>query len=172
MSMPKGRTIDLANLFGISERRIQQLVKEGLPREGRGKFDFVKSVKWYTRYLHAALERRAVPTGSGDSKSYVGEREARIREITATADLKELELAEKRGELVAIGDVERVLADLVLTTKAQIMAIPPRLAPDLVGESSRVMVQARLEKACKEALGYLAKSVGKDGQLLDPTRLR
>jgi len=40
--MPKGRTIDLANLFGISERRIQQLVKEGLPREGRGKFDFVK----------------------------------------------------------------------------------------------------------------------------------
>jgi hypothetical protein len=44
VSMPKGRTIDLANLFGISERRVQQLVKEGLPRDGRGKFDFVKSV--------------------------------------------------------------------------------------------------------------------------------
>jgi hypothetical protein len=29
------------------------------------------------------------------------------------------------------------------------------------------MVQAKLEKACKEALGYLAKSVGKDGKLLD-----
>lgn len=169
--MPKGRTIDLANLFGISERRIQQLVKEGLPRDGRGKFDFVKSVKWYTRYLRAALERKAVPTGSGDSKVYVGEREARIREITATADLKELELAEKRGELVAIHDVEHVLADLVLTTKGQIMAIPPRLAPDLVGETSRVMVQAKLEKACKEALGYLANSVGKDGKLLDAKRL-
>jgi phage terminase Nu1 subunit (DNA packaging protein) len=169
--MPKGRTIDLANLFGISERRVQQLVKEGLPRDGRGKFDFVKAVKWYTRYLHAALERKAVPIGSGDSKGYVGEREARIRQIRATADLKELELAEKRHEVVAVSDVERVLADLVLTTKGQIMALPFRLASDLVGETSRVMVQAKLEKACKEALGFLAKSVGKDGQLLDPKRL-
>ena len=37
------------------------------------------------------------------------------------------------------------------------MAIPPRLAPELVGEASRVMVQAKLEKACKEALAYLAR---------------
>jgi hypothetical protein len=47
------------------------------------------------------------------------------------------------------------------------MALPFRLSSDLVGETSRVMVQAKLEKACKEALGYLAKSVGKDGKLLD-----
>jgi phage terminase Nu1 subunit (DNA packaging protein) len=169
--MPKGRTIDLANLFGISERRVQQLVKGGVPRERRGKFDFITSVKWYARYLRGTLERNAVPTGSGDSKGYVGEREARIREITATADLKELELAEKRRELVAIRDVERVLADLVLTTKGQIRAIPPRLAPDLVRETSRVMIQAKLEKACKEALGYLAKSVGRDGKRLDTKQL-
>jgi phage terminase Nu1 subunit (DNA packaging protein) len=169
--MPKGRTIDLANLFGISERRVQQLVKEGLPRESRGQFDFVGAVKWYTRYLHAALERKAVPTGSGDSKGYVGEREARIRQITATADLKELELAEKRGQLVAIHDVEIAMTDLVVVTKARIMAIPARLAPDLVGETSRFIVQRKLDKACREALSYLAKSVGEDGQLLDPTRL-
>jgi hypothetical protein len=62
--------------------------------------------------------------------------------------------------------------NLVLTTKGQIMAIPPRLAPDLVGETSCVMVQAKLEKACKEALGYLAKSVGTDGKLLDTKRHR
>ena len=39
----------------------------------------------------------------------------------------------------------------MLTTKARIMAIAPRLAPELVGETSRVMIQAKIEKASKEA---------------------
>ena len=38
------------------------------------------------------------------------------------------------------------------------MAIPPRLAPELVGEQSRMMIQAKIEKACKEALAYLARA--------------
>ena len=50
------------------------------------------------------------------------------------------------------------MTDLVLTTKARIMAIAPRLAPELVGETSRVMIHAKLEKALKEALATLAKS--------------
>jgi hypothetical protein len=74
--------------------------------------------------------------------------------------LKEIELAKERGQLVAIQDVEKEMTDLVLITKARIMAIPPRLAPELVGEPSRVMIQAKLEKACKESLSYLAKTGG------------
>jgi hypothetical protein len=42
------------------------------------------------------------------------------------------------------------------------MAIGARVAPDLVGETSRVMIQAKIEKALKEALAYLAKA-GADG---------
>jgi hypothetical protein len=37
------------------------------------------------------------------------------------------------------------------------MAIPPRLAPELVGETSRVMIQAKIEKFCREALHSLSK---------------
>jgi hypothetical protein len=48
----------------------------------------------------------------------------------------------------------------VLITKACIMAIPPRLAPELVDEPSRVMVQAKIEKALKEALTLLAREGG------------
>jgi hypothetical protein len=64
---------------------------------------------------------------------------------------------------VAIPDVEKMMTDLVLTTKARMMAIPPRLAPDLVGEGSRVMIQAKLEKALKEAMSYLAQQGKSDG---------
>jgi hypothetical protein len=44
------------------------------------------------------------------------------------------------------------------------MAIPQRLAPELVGETSRVMIQAKLEKMCKELLTYLATAVNDGGR--------
>jgi hypothetical protein len=69
---------------------------------------------------------------------------------------------------VAIQDVEALVAELVLTTKARITAIPPRLAPDLVGELSRMMIHAKLEKACKEAFVCLAK-VGENTALDFPS---
>jgi hypothetical protein len=134
-------------------------VKEGLPKEARGQFDPVKCMLFYIRYLQHALEKKAVPTLDG---GFAGEREERVRLLRADADLREMELAKERCQLVAIQDVEKEMTDLVLTTKARIMAIPPRLSPELVGETSRVMIQAKLEKACKEALAYLAKA-GRDG---------
>jgi phage terminase Nu1 subunit (DNA packaging protein) len=163
-------TVDVtkvASALNLDERRVQQLVKEGLPREGRGQYDPVKCMLWYIRYLQQALEKKAVPTLEG---GFVGEREERVRLLRADADLREMELAKERGLLVALQDVEATITDLVLTTKARIMAIPPRVAPDLVGESSRVMIQAKLEKACKEALAYLAKAGGDGGNTIPPKR--
>ena len=86
------------------------------------------------------IEKRSVPTLDG---GYVGEREERVRLLRADADLREMELAKERGLMVALPDVESALTDLVLTTKARIMAIPSRIAPELVGETSRVMIQAK-----------------------------
>src|ERR1700687_2068815 len=150
----------VAAALNLSEQRIHQLVKEGLPRAARGQYDPVKCMLFYIRYLQAALERKSVPTADG---GYPGEREERIRLLRADADLREMELAKERGLLVALPDIEATLTDLVLTTKARIMATPPRLAPELVGERSRVMIQAKLEKACNESLAYLAKAVNDGG---------
>jgi phage terminase Nu1 subunit (DNA packaging protein) len=143
----------VAQALNLEKRRVQQLVKQGMPKEGRGQYDPVKCMLWYIRYLQAALEKRSVPMTDG---TFAGEREERVRLLRADADLREIELAKERSQLVAISDVEQVFTELVLTTKARIMAIPPRLAPELVGEPSRVMIQAKIEKACKEALSYLA----------------
>jgi phage terminase Nu1 subunit (DNA packaging protein) len=165
--MPTVDVTKVANALNLTEQRVQQLVKEGMPREGRGQYDAVKCMLWYIRYLQQALEKKAVPTLDG---GYVGEREERVRLLRADADLREMELAKERGLLVALPDLEAKLTDLVLTTKARIMAIPPRLAPELVGETSRVMIQAKLEKACKESLAYLARAVNGDGNPNPPKR--
>ena len=152
--MPTVDVTKVASALNLDERRVQQLVKEGMPRETRGQYDPVKCMLWYIRFLQSALEKKAVPTLDG---GFAGEREERVRLLRADADLREMELARERSLVISIDDYERTLADLILTTKARIMAIPPRLAPDLVGETSRVMLQAKLEKACKESLAYLAK---------------
>src|SRR5438105_8661631 len=101
-----------------------------------------KCAHFYIRFLQHALEKKSVPTLDG---GFVGEREERVRLLRADADLREMELAKERSLLVALPDVEKTLADLVLTTKARILAIPPRLAPELVGETQRTMIQAKLE---------------------------
>jgi hypothetical protein len=110
------------------------------------------------RYQQAALEKRSASMPDG---GYAGVREERVRLLRADADLKEMQLTKERARLVAVSDVESMLADLVLTTETRIMAIPSRLAPELVGETSRVMVQAKIEKALKEALTLLAREGGK-----------
>jgi hypothetical protein len=59
--------------LNVSERRIQQLAKEGLPKEDRMKYDLGKCMLWYIRYLQAALEASG-RRDSGDEE-YIGARE-------------------------------------------------------------------------------------------------
>ena len=98
----------------------------------------------------------------GTDGTFAGERADRVRLLRAYADMREIDPAKERSQLLAIPDVEQIFTDLVLTTKARIMAIAPWVAPEIVSETWRVMIQAMIEAACKEALSYLA-SRRKDG---------
>jgi hypothetical protein len=61
------------------------------------------------------LKRKTVPTGDGD---YITLREERMRLSRAKRELKEIEVAKRRGFLISLDHVEREMTDLVLTTKA------------------------------------------------------
>ncbi len=133
----------LAVFVNLTKQRVHQLVAEGLPRKLRGKYDLDECAQWYIRYLQAAIEKKAIPL---DGDELVSEQQEKVRNMRATADLKEIDLARQRGQLVSIEDAEKEMTDLILTGKARIMSVPARLAPDLLGETSRVMVQARSSK--------------------------
>jgi len=151
-------TVDVgkvASALNLTRQRVQQLVKEGLPREARGRYDAVKCMLWYVRYLQGVLEKRSMLTPDGGSS---GERAERVRLLRAHADLREMELASQRSSVISVADYERTLAGFILTVKARVMAIAPRVAHEVTGQTSRVMIQALIEKQCKEALSYLAKS--------------
>jgi hypothetical protein len=147
--MPTVPAHKLAQALNLTEQRVHQLVKEGvLRKEGRGQFDAIKCIRAYIRYLQSLLETDTV---------HPSEHQERVRLLRVQADLKEMELSKQRSRLVAVQDVDRELNDLVRITTVRVMAIAPRLAPELVGETSRVMIQAKLEKACKVVLRQLAR---------------
>jgi phage terminase Nu1 subunit (DNA packaging protein) len=43
--------LKVAQALNLEVRRVQQLVKEGIPREARGQYDAVKCMLFYIRYL-------------------------------------------------------------------------------------------------------------------------
>jgi phage terminase Nu1 subunit (DNA packaging protein) len=145
----------IAQALNLTKSRVHQLVKEGLPKESRGQFDPVKCMLWYVRYLQGVLEKRSTPALDGGS---AGERESRIRLLRAQADLREMELARERSQFISVADYERTLATFIQVTTARVMAIAPRVAPEVVGQQLRVMIHAIIEKHCREALRWLAKS--------------
>jgi hypothetical protein len=144
----------MAIFLGLdSERRVQQLVKEGMPKEGHGKYDPMRCLVWRVRDLHKKLDGKIAANGDPSTIN-----EERLRLMRAEAELKEIELARRRKQLVLIDDVEQEMTKLVLDTKARILAVAPRLAAELVGQQdSRVMIQAKIDKALKDALLQLAK---------------
>jgi phage terminase Nu1 subunit (DNA packaging protein) len=146
---------ELAAILDLTPRRIQQLTQEGFPKKVRGKYDRDECVGFYIRYLQALVEKRARVEEGG--KIFASEREERLRLLRAGADLREIELARERSELVSVVDVDRAFEDLAVTTQARILAVAPRLAPELIGEKSRVMAQAKIERALREAMLVLSK---------------
>ena len=152
--MPTVNAEKIARALNLTESRVHQLVKEGMPKEGCGQFDPVKCLHFYIRYLQNKIEQKTMPTLDGDEN----ERSARVRLLRTQADLKEIELAKQQSQYISLSDYEKFLAALIRTTTAVVMALPGQLAPELVGETSRVMIQAKIDKAVKKALHDLART--------------
>lgn len=88
--------------------------------------------------------------------------QGRTRLETAKAELIEMQLRERKGELVQAAEVERRWASIISACKAQLLAIPSRLKqedPDLT--TAQI---ALVEKLVREALIDLATSRGTAGR--------
>lgn len=154
------RIKEIAAILNLTPMRVQQLAHEGLPKKNRGKYDRDECVRFYIRYLQAIVEKRARVEEGG--KIFASEREERLRLLSADADLREIELARERSGFVSTEDVERAMTELCLISTARILAVAPRLALELIGEKSRTMVQAKIERALREAMLILSKREAKD----------
>ena|ERR1700730_6365095 len=142
-----------AKTLGLTKSRIHQLVQEGMPRAARGKYNERACLIWYAKFMQKVVKNKLADVGGGE---FIGLNDQRVRGMRADAELKEINLAMLRGQTANLADVRRMLSDLVLMTKARLLAIPGRLAVEVMGVESRVMIQAKIEQAIKDALNQLA----------------
>lgn len=139
----------------LTPERIRQLVNDGMPKAGRNEYDAVRCMFWYLGKVRRMVSHRETENSDGSAS---GIRTERKRLLKVQADREELELAQLQGRLVTVEDWEKATADIVAAAKARLLAVPARVAPRVLGETSRVMVQGLIEKEIKEALQALGEA--------------
>jgi phage terminase Nu1 subunit (DNA packaging protein) len=148
-----GTLAKCAAALHLGERRVQQLVREGLPKAARGRYDVDKCLRFYVRYLQKKLQAAAVEDPDG---GYTADREVRHRLLSMDAEMKQIELAKERRQFVSIDRVTKDLASIVLEIKQRILQIPPRLAAELIGERDLVVITDKIDRSLKDALVQLS----------------
>jgi phage terminase Nu1 subunit (DNA packaging protein) len=140
----------LARLFGCSERQVQRFVtRDGMPRAKHGLYNFDACIRWRIAILENQLSQKAATPA--EERNHDRER---TRQISANADLKELKLQERRGELVTITLYQNVMARMIGTARQHLLNLPSRVAHELVGLDHKA-IKAKLLEAVERALGAM-----------------
>lgn len=94
---------------------------------------------------------------SADSKDNVEEQlvQEQLRYETARADKMILEVEQRRGEVVPVSEVARIVSSEYGNVRARLLSVPSRCAKDLSLELDPALVKQRLEEEINEALSEL-----------------
>lgn len=144
----------LANLFGLTPRRIRQLENEGVIKKvARGKYSLQDNIKSYITYIKTSSDLKENKTEEGkidyDEEHALLERRKREK--------IELELAAMRGTMHFSEDVQRVMDDMLSNFRAKILALPSRVSPRLMGIDAIADIQEILQSEVLDVLNELSK---------------
>ena len=134
----------LEDLFGVTERRIQQLVEEGVVvRLAHGKYALRESITSYVTYLRESMQNQPVSDA---------EKVQRLRHAKYKADMAELDLRERTGELVNRKQERRLAFVLARNLRAAMEHMAVRLAPVMAAESDQHKTHNLMMAEVKSAL--------------------
>jgi phage terminase Nu1 subunit (DNA packaging protein) len=125
-----------------------------MPKEGRAQYDVGRCFHWYVRYLHAQMRRGGAT--EEEQGGGVNVRMHRGRLLKAQADLSELDLLERRRNVIPTATYERLLIGWAVTIRQRVLALPARLAGQLVGLGRRE-IHDRIDREAREMLLILSK---------------
>lgn len=142
----------LAELLDLTPRRIQQLAKEGhVKRASRtGRYLLGPSVRSYVQFL-----RRKIAAREGPEEDLTRDR---IRIQRAKAESAELDLAQRKGELVPGDQIEGALVALHSGIRTRLMAVPAKVAPIVHAAQTTAEAESIIRKHQEEALQEIASA--------------
>jgi DNA-binding transcriptional regulator YiaG len=133
-SAPKTTQADRAAKLGISVRTLREWEKAGVSETE----------------MRDRAARQKERAGASSTMS-----EARLRKLRAEAELKELELAKQRGELISIAEVLEGISRIGAATRSAIMRMEADLPPMLEGLPAAKM-QLVIRQMVDQVLGELS----------------
>ena len=147
-------TTGLAGVLGLSARRVQQLIQDGiLVTVSRGKLLLGDSIQRYISYI----------TG-GEKTQQEKSEEQRIELVKSQAQYKasraavaKLEAQELQGKMHRAEDVEAVTEDLVYTIRSGLNALPGRCAVDVAAASTPAEASEIIRKEVDKLMDELSR---------------
>ncbi len=141
----------IAKLLLLSDRRVQQLTKEGvIPKAERGRYELAPAVQGYIRYL----QERSLRTDSSPIDYHM----EKARLTKAQADSAEIEAAKARQDVASVKQIEKNLAGLFAEVRTNIRNIPDRVVSSLIGMTDEREFKNILAREIDLALDALAES--------------
>lgn len=129
---------DAAERLGITTRHLRDLTKRGVvTRLEDGSYPWPDVETEHDAFLEEAEERRSAGFGDGSYE------QARARKVAAQARLAELEVQQREGELVALADVEAMLAEPLERVNSILQAAPSRHGSQLAKAAGIPLTEAR-----------------------------
>jgi excisionase family DNA binding protein len=156
---------DVAAMLMVSDRTIRNWIKDkdmpSISDERGRRFNWSQVLPWYVkmRAEEGGSERKPeAPTTWEDIEQKPKETlaAALTRKTIAEADLKELDLASRRGEVVAIADAARAMQDTAKNLQIEILGWPTLMIGQIFGQRDRNRLFDILTRSARDLCTRLA----------------
>jgi hypothetical protein len=144
----------LGDVVNLKERRLYMLRHEGMPQIAPGRYDLGACCRWYVRFLQRKILERDQPK---EESATAAAGVTRHKILSIEVEMKQIELAEKRERLVTVEKVQKDIAAIIFEIRTRFLALPPRLAAEVLGETDLAIMQVRLDRSLKGALEALSQ---------------
>lgn len=144
----------LSQEFGTDPRRMGRIVADLEPiKKGQRQYYKLRDVV-DAMFADQAERQPAKPKGVEES---------RRRLMAAQAEQAELELSKARGEVVSVDEAETAFKGVILSTRARLLAVPPKAAPLVFNAASIAEAERIIRTAIADALNELGDAADDDG---------
>lgn len=136
----------LAQILGITERRVNQLVKEEkiLEKDPNGKFNLQNNIYNYYKFKFCKDEEIDFAI-------------ERAKHERAKREMAEIELAKLKNKMHDAEDVERVLTGMLINFRNRMLTIPVKVAPKVIGQKNIAVINEILRQEIQDALQELSE---------------
>lgn len=154
------KVADVAKTLDMTPQWVRDLTKKGVLKlhavASGDRYFLPEAIKDYIGYLREQVNAKKKPEETVKAESDKLQAEADLKR--SKADMASLQLAELEGKMHRSEDVEAVMTDLVYTIRSMLMALPGRLAVDVVSSTTAAeaseVIRAEVYKVLEELAGY------------------